>query len=320
MVHRIDPVIGTIFGVHLWWYGLSYTLGLFNAYLYITRHRARIGLTRREALDLSLWLAAGVLVGGRILGVYHQWPVYDGRPWLIPAVWLGGFATHGLIIGGAIGILVFCATAHKSFRSIMDALAVPAAVIMGFGRIGNFIDGQIVGSITTLPWGVDFPYTDGFRHPVVLYDGLKNLLVAWLLSRLSKRGLPPGRLAALFVLLYAGLRIPIDLLREYPTTVLGLPGGQTFNVLMAVAGVLLLARNIARGPQAGKPTATGVPTGTAEAGLGWRRVVLAAVLLGALVIPSDAARDIPAAYGDRHPGLEYSRIYPRLNPASPSGL
>jgi phosphatidylglycerol:prolipoprotein diacylglycerol transferase len=315
MVHRLDPIVGTVFGMHLWWYGLSYTFGLFNAYLYINRHRARIGLTRREALDLSLLLSAGVLLGGRILGVYHQWPLYEQHPELLPAVWLGGFATHGLIIGGAFGILAFCAAYRKPFRNIMDALAVPAAIIMGFGRIGNFIDGQIVGSLTTLPWGVDFPYAEGFRHPVVLYDGLKNLVVALILSRLSARGLPPGRLAALFVLLYAGLRMPIDLLREYPTTVWGLPGGQTFNLLMAVAGVLLLLRNLMRRPVApvGPTLAGDAATSGPEVGLGWRRTLLAAMLVGAMVIPSDAARDIPAEYGTRHEGLVYSTLYPELS-------
>jgi phosphatidylglycerol:prolipoprotein diacylglycerol transferase len=314
MVHTIDPVLGTVLGVHLWWYGLSYTFGLLNAHLFVVRHRSRIGLTRREALDLSLLLATGVLLGGRILGVYHQWPLYAERPELLGYVWIGGFATHGLIIGGALGVMLFCAVYRKPFRQVMDALAVPAAVVMGFGRIGNFIDGHIVGSLTSLPWGVQFPYADGFRHPVVLYDGLKNLGVAALLARLSRRGLPPGRIAALFVLLYAGLRIPIDLLREYPGTVWGLPGGQTFNVLMAVAGVLLLVRNWMRARRAGTPPAgVAPPPPVAEPGLVWRRVLLAALLVGALVLPGDAARDVPAVYGARHPGLEHSALYPPLD-------
>ena len=318
MIHRIDPIVGTVLGVHLWWYGLSYTFGLLNAHLSITRHRERLGLGRREAYDLALLLAAGVLVGGRVLGVYHQWPVYRDQPGLMPAVWIGGFATHGLIGGGAVGVLAFCALYRKPFRDVMDALAVPAAVIMGFGRIGNFIDGQIVGSITDVPWAIQFPYADGFRHPVVLYDGLKNLLVAAGLTAVARRGAPPGRVAALFVVLYAGLRIPIDLLREYPTTVMGLPGGQTFNVLMTVAGLLLLARNWMRQPE-DRPSALPLSVDRqSNRGLGWRRALLAAMLLGAMVIPSDAARDIPAEYGIRHAGLEYSTLYPPLKrpPAS----
>lgn len=311
MVHRIDPIVATVFGVHLWWYGLSYTFGLLNAWLYITRHRGRLGLTRREAADLALLLAAGVLIGGRVLGVYHQWPLYGARPELIPFVWIGGFATHGLIGGGAAGILVFCLARGKAFREVFDALAVPAAVILGFGRIGNFIDGQIVGSVTTLPWGVEFPYAEGVRHPVVLYDGAKNLLVAWWLARLARRSLPPGRLAVLFVILYAGLRIPIDLLREYPTTVMGLPGGQTFNVAMTAAGLALLAVNVIRAPV--RVPVRAAAGAESPGSLGWRRVVFTAILLGAMVLPSDAARDVPVEYGQRHHGLEHSWLYPPLD-------
>jgi len=312
VVHRIDPIVGTVLGVHLWWYGLSYTFGLLNAHLYLNRHRGRLGLTRREAADLALLLAAGVLIGGRVLGVYHQWPLYSARPELIPAVWIGGFATHGLIAGGGAGVLVFSLARGTPFRDVFDALAVPAAVILGLGRIGNFIDGQIVGSLTTLPWGVEFPYAEGIRHPVVLYDGAKNLLVAWVLARLAHRDLPAGRLAVLFVILYAGLRIPIDLLREYPTTVMGLPGGQTFNVIMTAAGLALLAVNLMRAPARFPDRTAALPGVDQPAGLGWRRAAFAAILLGAMVLPSDAARDVPLEYGSRHPGLVHSALYPPL--------
>ena len=122
-------------------------------------------------------------------------------------------------------------------------LAVAAALILGFGRIGNFIDGQIVGSLTSMPWAVRFPEADGFRHPVVLYDGLKNFLLVPVLLEIERRGAPPGRIAALFVFLYAALRIPIDLLRDYPITTFGLPTGQAFNVIMATVGLVLLLKS-----------------------------------------------------------------------------
>lgn len=315
LVHRIDPIIGTVLGVHLWWYGLSYTLGFLNAHLWLRRHRDRLGLSVRSIYSLTLCLAVGVLAGGRALVVFdHEWVFYREHLALIPAVWLGGMATHGLLAGGFVGVLSFCLWRRFPFRPMFDELAIPAAVIMGFGRIGNFIDGQIVGSLTHVPWAVQFPEAAGFRHPVVLYDGLKNFLIVPILLWARRRGAPPGRLAALFVLLYAGLRIPIDLLREYPVNALGLPTGAGFNVIMAVAGAVLLVRNwrLARTP--GRLGPTGPLPAEPDAGPGWRLPVLALVLLFALVIPSDATRDIPSRYGHRHPGLEYSAMYPRIRP------
>ena len=143
----------------------------------------------------------------------------------------------------------------------------------------------------------------------MLYDGLKNFLLIPLLLRVRRRGASLGCIAALFVLLYAGLRIPIDLLREYPVNTLGLPTGQGFNVIMATIGVSLLVRNYRRARRAADvPTARPMP----EAGPAWRPWALGAVMAVALVIPSDATRDIPSRYGQRHPGLQYSTMYPRI--------
>ena len=306
-VHNIDPVIGTIAGVHLWWYGLSYAAGFLNAFLFLRRRRESLGLSERSLYSLVLLLSTGVLVGGRSLVVFsNEWSFYREHPALIPAVWIGGLATHGLIVGGAAGVLTFCLVQRRPFRPIFDVLAIAAAVILGFGRIGNFIDGQIVGSLTAVPWAVWFPEADGFRHPVVLYDGLKNFLLVPVLLSVERRGVPPGRVAALFVFLYAALRIPIDVLRDYPITTFGLPTGQTFNVIMATIGLALLLKSWWRPGAAIRPPPE--PTMTP----GWRRWAFVAVLLFATAIPSDASRDVPERYGRRHQGLAHSALYPNL--------
>lgn len=322
-VHTIDPVIATVGGVHLWWYGASYALGFLNAHLFVRRHRAELGLSLREVYDLTLFLAVGVLAGGRALVVVvNEWPFYSRHLELIPALWIGGLATHGLLIGGFAGVALFCALYRNPFRPLFDVLAIAAAVIMGCGRIGNFIDGQIVGSVTDVPWGVRFPYADGYRHPVVLYDGLKNFILVPLLLWVRGRGAPPGRVATLFVLLYAGLRIPIDFLREYPLNPFGLPTGQTMNVLMTAVGAGLLLRSIRRAGASGslsdRPEALAsglaselVSRGT-PGGLRGRQFALAALMLAVLVIPSDATRDVPKDYSPRHPGIVRSPLYPSL--------
>ncbi len=310
-IHNLDPIIASVLGIHLWWYGLSYSLGFLNVHLFLRRQRSRLGLSVAAVYDLTLWLMIGSLVVGRLVVVNNEWTFYREHLSLTPAIWIGGLATHGLIIGGAVGVFVFCAIHRQSFRPVFDALAIPVALILASGRIGNFIDGQIVGVATDLPWGVKFPEADGFRHPVVLYDGLKNLLLIPVLLWMHKQGAPPGRLTALFVFLYATLRIPIDLLREYPVTLMGLPAGQTFNILMSVAGAILLLLNWIRWPAPLSPTLP-VPTGQPGGGLRWRGLAIAAVLVVALVIPSDATRDIPAVYGHRHPGLVHTAMYPAL--------
>jgi hypothetical protein len=165
-----------------------------------------------------------------------------------------------------------------------------------------------------VPWGVWFPDADGFRHPVVLYDGLKNLLIVPVLMYARRRGVPPGGLAARFIFLYAFPRIFIDLFREYPLSFLGLPSGQTMNIVLSAAGVALLVRNRRR-PLAPPSTGAGGPEGDPpDSGLHWRRAAFAAVLLLALVIPSDATRNVPDQYGARHPGLQHSRLYPDIVP------
>ena len=311
-VHHIDPIIATVGNLHIWWYGLSYSLGFVNAHRFLRRNRERLGLSVTDVYELSFLLAAGVLAGGRALVVFrHEWSFYRDHLSLIPAIWLGGLATHGLIIGGFAGVMLFGMVRNRPFRPIFDALAIPAAFILGCGRIGNFIDGQIVGSLTALPWGVQFPDAEGFRHPVVLYDGLKNFLIIPILWTVQRRGVPPGRIGSLFVLLYAALRIPIDLLREYPIAFLFLPAGQTFNVLMALAGAALLVKNVCwpAAPPAFPARAAGSKSRPLAAASSF---AFAALVLISLVIPSDATRDIPTRYGHRHAGLSYSHIYPQL--------
>ena len=92
-IHNIDPIIGSFFGIHLWWYGLSYTLGFLNAHLFIRRRQSELGLSTQSVYNLSLLLAVGVLLGGRFIEVvFYEWPFYRDHAVLIPAYWLGGMA------------------------------------------------------------------------------------------------------------------------------------------------------------------------------------------------------------------------------------
>ncbi|MBA2353258.1 MAG: prolipoprotein diacylglyceryl transferase, partial [Acidobacteria bacterium] len=100
--HAIDPIIATVGGVHLWWYGTGFTLGFWQMHRYVRTHRRSLGLSPRQVYTLSLCLVVGVLAGGRLVEVlFDEWAFYRVHPSFVPRYWLGGMATHGLLIGAA---------------------------------------------------------------------------------------------------------------------------------------------------------------------------------------------------------------------------
>lgn len=306
-VHRIDPVIGDIGGVYLWWYGASYTLGFLELHLWFRWQRERLGLSLRDVYALSIIIPACVVLFGRLVEVvFYEWPFYSAHPSLIPAAWIGGMSTHGLLLGAAVGTWLFCRVSGRDFLTTADELVIPGAFLMGVGRIGNFIDGQIVGSVTTMPWGVQFPDAAGFRHPVVLYDGLKNLLLIPLLLAVQRRNPPRGMVLAQFFFWYAFLRFFLDVYREYPTTLLGLATGQSLNIAMTLVGLFLMLWSRRRGAQT--HVAPAELAGAAPTLL--QRVAFALIILFCLTMPSDWTQDVPERYGKRHSGLRHSALYP----------
>ena len=309
-IHNIDPIIGTIFGIHLWWYGLSYTLGFFNAFNFINKRREKLSLTGPQVYDLCLLITVGVLIGGRLVEVvFYEWEFYSQNLTLIPAYWLGGMASHGLLIGGLAAVWIFCRITGHPFLVMTDVMAAPASFILGAGRIGNFIDGQILGSVTSVPWAVKFPDAEGFRHPVVLYDGIKNLLIIPVLLVVGRRNLPAGFVTGLFLFLYSFLRIPVDVFREYPTSLLGLATGQALNIVLSVIGLAIMTV-VCGMPRVEDDDVRATPSGISN--IGWRKPAFVGILLFCLTMPSDWTQDVPARYGERHPGLAHSTIYPRL--------
>lgn len=320
-VHNIDPILGEVGGLYLWWYGLGYTLGFLQMFLFLKRRRERLALTMREVYSLSLFIIFGILMGGRLVEVaFDEWPFYSQHPCLIPAYWLGGMASHGVMLGGVAGLCAFAFLYKKPFLTLADELVIPGAFLMGAGRIGNFIDGQIVGSVTDGWWGVVFPDAAGIRHPVVLYDGAKNLLLVPFLLWVRKTNPTPGATAARFVFWYAFLRIFIDLSRDYPTHRLDIGTGQTLNLLMALLGVVLLIRSRLR--RLGR-LGTGTPPDPCPGAIPDRRpllsqrIALVCMLLFCLTLPSNWTQDVPSRYGKRHPGMEHSWFYPEIDTTTP---
>lgn len=316
-IHNIDPIFAEVGGVYLWWYGASYSLGFLVAFIWLRANRTILAFDLDDVYRLIIYIAVGVLLGGRAVEViFYEWAYYGSQLAHIPAIWLGGMSTHGILLGATIAVILFCKLHRRNFLEVADVLAIVAAFIMAFGRIGNFIDGQIVGSLTDMPWGVKFPDLNGFRHPVVLYDGLKNLLLVPLLLLIKRTKPPRGVLVAHFILWYGFLRIFIDFFREYRSSLYGLPPGQEFNILMTVIGIGLLIwcyRREKMPAQADAASASSKASGVESMSEPWmKKLVFLLLLVLPTIIPSDWTQDVPVRYGDRHPGMTHSMIYPEI--------
>jgi phosphatidylglycerol:prolipoprotein diacylglycerol transferase len=316
-IHNIDPIVAKVGGFYVWWYGLSFTAGFLGIFFWLRRNRLTLAMNMIEVYTLSIFMASGVLVGGRLVEVFfYEWPYYRAHLLHIPAVWLGGMSTHGILLGSILGLLIFWMLYKRSFLEIADVLAIAGAYIMGVGRIGNFIDGQIVGSVTDVWWGVKFPDVEGYRHPVVLYDGIKNLLLIPFLLIIRRTGPPRGVIMAHFILWYGFLRIFVDFYREYRTDFFGFPPGQEFNLLMTFAGVGLLVwfyRKKKSTENSKNRSSLSLSPARSLNGLWSIRVTFALLLILPAIIPGDWTHDIPDRYGNRHPGLNHSVIYPEID-------
>ncbi len=284
-VHDFDLAIGQVFGLTLYWYGAVYSVGFVGIFAWLWLRRARLGWSRRDVVEFTIFIAVGVLVGGRAFDIVvyeldHYWQnPLDAFNW-----WKGGLATHGVLLGGATATALFCALRRKSFLQLADEVVVPAAFLLAVGRLGNFVEGGVVGSQTSMPWGVIYPALEGARHPVALYESAKNFVIVFILIAVLRR-YPAGSGIAMsaFILLYALLRFFVDTLRDYESYWLGLGKGQFFNLAMAGLGLCLLVF-FARRRKAVDTTPRAVPQ---EQPIGWlRAVALVALCLYPLGIPT----------------------------------
>lgn len=302
-VHSIDPVIVRAGGINCYYYGLAYTLGFLGVHFWLRWQRKAIGWRVSEVYDFSILFSLGVLLGGRAFAVvmYH-WDYYRVHISQLLSYWRGGMASHGVLLGAVCAVWLFCWLRGKKFLSLADEVAVPAALFLALGRIGNFINGQICGTTTDLWWGVKFPDVEGFRHPVTLYESLKNFLLIPILLFVWRKWRPGrGMMTAHFVFWYGLLRIPVDCFREHGAELFGIGRNQYFNAAMAVCGLVLILVYARRERHMGEDNAAhavaneryptiskdgGFLAGEHVAMFALRRIVFAGLVLFALVVRS----------------------------------
>jgi len=245
-INNIDPVLFRIGSLQIRYYGIIYALGFLFAVWYMARlaRDKKIPLTVEEVYDLMVYIIFGVLIGARVFEIlFYQPGYYFSNPAQMIAYWNGGLSFHGGLVGAIIGGLIYLRKKKIGFYKIADYMVIPAAPALAFGRIANFINGEIYGKITTVPWAVKFNGVEGYRHPAQLYESIGMFFTFGLLYKWRNKKYKPGFMFWMFVVLYGGIRFVIEFWKVDENYFLGFPVGQWLSLVMLVVGLVVLYRN-----------------------------------------------------------------------------
>ena len=245
----INPEIFRIGPFAVRWYGVMYLMG-FTASWFLIRHqikRKNLSLHVDQLSSLYTYLIFGLLAGARLGYVlFYNLAYYLSSPLDIFAVWHGGLSFHGGLIGSVLSGLFFCNKNNLNSWMIADLIVVTAPVGIGLGRIGNFINGELYGRITDVPWAMVFPDGGEYpRHPSQLYEFLLEGVVLFImLWKLKDTKFPHGFISAFFVIGYGTFRFFIEFFRE-PDAQLGfvissLTMGQVLSTAMILSGFCII--------------------------------------------------------------------------------
>ena len=261
---QIDPVAFAIGPLKIRWYGISYIVGILLAW-WLLRFRAskkpELNWNNDQIADLVFYATIGIIIGGRLGSVlFYNLPYYLDHPLNIIKIWKGGMSFHGGLLGVLIAIWFYSRSISKHFFETADFIAPVIPVGLFFGRIANFINGELWGRPTDIAWGMVFPHVDQLaRHPSQLYQALmEGVLLFVILWCYSSRQQPRMAVSGLFLIGYGLFRFLVEFARE-PDRQIGyvafdwLTMGQVLSVPMFIIGVFLIwmayrkQENVARG-------------------------------------------------------------------------
>lgn len=226
---EIDPVAVSIdaftiagksfgpFNIH--WYGLMYLVGFAGGWflaVYRAKKSERV-IRPDQAEDLTFYSAMGVIIGARVgYVVFYNFSAWMDDPLMIFRLWEGGMSFHGGLLGLATAMLIYAAKIKRNFFDLVDFIAPFAPIGLFFGRIGNFIGGELYGRATDVPWAMIFPKDPGVpRHPSQLYEAfLEGIVLFILLFWFSQKNRPRGAVIGLFLLGYGSFRFFVEFFRE----------------------------------------------------------------------------------------------------------
>lgn len=245
---NIDPVIFKIGPLALRWYGLMYLLGFVASYLLVRFQLQKKKKFQNLDIDgLYLYLIIGLILGARLGYIlFYNLGYYLQNPSQIISLWEGGMSFHGGLIGTITAGWIFTRVHKIKFFELADIVIITAPIGLGLGRLGNFINGELYGRVTTVPWGMVFPSGGPLpRHPSQLYEFfLEGVVLFSILWFLKNKNFKPGTLTGLFLIFYGIFRIFLEFFRE-PDVQLGFvlgpfTMGQILSTLTILAGAAII--------------------------------------------------------------------------------
>jgi phosphatidylglycerol---prolipoprotein diacylglyceryl transferase len=260
----IDPILFQLGPIQVHWYGVIIASAVLLAGLVGSMEARRRGEDPEVGWSMLLPVLVLAVIGARIYHVIHEWgPVYSQDPSLIPQIWRGGLAIPGAVAGGVIAIWLYCRLAGMNTLRWFDIFASAMLLGQAIGRLGNFVNQELYGPPTDLPWGIPIDaehrtsaYTDLLQypvdatrfHPLFAYEGLLNLvglvLILWIARRFAHR-LYDGDVLLLYLVWYSAVRTVLEPFRDDNWIILGVPTAIWIGILtIIVAGGLLVLRHV----------------------------------------------------------------------------
>ncbi len=246
---HINPVGFHIGPIPIHWYGLLEIISFVIGTIWLIRRgrRSERQWTKEQVLDLEYYLSVGAIAGGRLGYIlWYDLPYYLGHPVEILKVWEGGMSFHGGLIGVILGCWVYGRKHQRSTMAVLDFVAPAAPIGLGLGRLANFINDQLFGRVSHLPWAVVFPAGGPEpRQPSQIYEFLlEGVVLLLILAIYGRKRRPTGAVGALFVLFYGIFRFLVEYTRQ-PDIQLGfvlgrLDMGQVLSAPMIPIGIALL--------------------------------------------------------------------------------
>jgi phosphatidylglycerol---prolipoprotein diacylglyceryl transferase len=248
---NLSPIALDLGFFKLRWYSLAYIAGILVGWWYLLRLIAQPGapLAKRHADDFIFWATIGIIAGGRLGYVLFYKREILGNPLEILKLWEGGMSLHGGFLGVILGLWYFSRKNGLNLLRVCDYVAVATPFGLLFGRLANFVNGELWGRPTTLPWGIVFPNAGPEpRHPSQLYEagieGIFMFIVLWIMFWKTDARYQPGKLVGTGLIIYGIGRSVIELVRQPDAGLENLPWGltmgQTLSLPMLIVGIYLV--------------------------------------------------------------------------------